>query len=328
MNNYLLKTANLRKYYSEEGRLSFFSIGSKKAMVRALENVDLHIHKNEVLGLVGESGCGKSTLGRTIIRLEEPTSGEIFFENKNITRLSQEELKPLRKKMQIIFQDPASSLNPRKTVFDIISQPLKVHGLAHTKAEMVEGVADLLEMVGLEKDHMERFPHQFSGGQRQRICIARAISLRPIFLVADEVVSALDVSIQSQILNLLMLLKNDLNLSILFISHDLSVIRQISDRVAVMYLGGIMEMAPSEILFSSPRHPYTQALISAIPIPDVEIGWSPVILQGETPSPSQRPKGCPFHPRCLRSFDRCHQEGVELLMISENHFVACHLYRV
>jgi oligopeptide transport system ATP-binding protein len=328
LNDYLLKTTNLRKYYSEEGRISLFSLGSKKSVVRALENIDLHILRNEVLGLVGESGCGKSTLGRTILRLEEPTSGEIFFENEDITRLSQKELKPVRKKMQIIFQDPASSLNPRKTVFEIISQPLKVHGLANTRREMVEGVADLLQKVGLEKDHMERYPHQFSGGQRQRICIARAIALKPNFLVADEVVSALDVSIQAQILNLLMLLKNDLNLSILFISHDLSVIRQISDRVAVMYLGGIMEMAPSESLFSSPYHPYTQALISAIPIPDVEVGWSPVILQGETPSPSQRPKGCPFHPRCLRAFDLCDKEDVHLLKISQNHSVACHLYRV
>jgi len=327
LDDYLVKTTNLRKYYSEEGRLSFFSLVSRKSLVKAVDSIDLQIHKNEVLGLVGESGCGKSTLGKTIMRLEEPTSGSIFFENRNITQLSQEELKPIRRKMQIIFQDPASSLNPRKTVLETISQPLKVHGLVSGKSAIVERVADLLQKVGLEKDHMERYPHQFSGGQRQRICIARAIALNPIFLVADEVVSALDVSIQAQILNLLMILKNDLNLSILFISHDLSVVRQVSDRVAVMYLGGIVEMAPSENLFSSPFHPYTQALISAIPVPDVEIGWSPVILHGETPSPSQRPEGCFFHPRCPKAFDLCEKEGASLNEIAQGHFVACHLYR-
>jgi oligopeptide/dipeptide ABC transporter ATP-binding protein len=320
-------TKTLRKYYSEEGRLSFFSLGSSKSLVKAVDNIDLHIYRNEVLGLVGESGCGKSTLGKTIMRLEDPTSGSIFFENHNITDLSQKKLKPIRKKMQIIFQDPASSLNPRKTVLETISQPLKVHGLASGKSEIFERVADLLEKVGLEKDHMERYPHQFSGGQRQRICIARAIALNPIFLVADEVVSALDVSIQAQILNLLMILKNDLNLSMLFISHDLSVVRQVSDRVAVMYLGAIVEMAPSENLFSSPLHPYTQALLSAIPAPDVEIGWRPVILHGEAPSPSQRPKGCFFHPRCPKAFDLCEKESVSLNEIARDHFVACHLYR-
>ena len=323
----LVKTENLKKYYSEEGRLSFFSVGSIKYVVRAVDNLDLHIHRNEVLGLVGESGCGKSTLGKTILRLEEPTSGKIFFENQDITHYSHDSLKSIRKKMQIIFQDPASSLNPRKTVSDIISQPLNVHGLVSGKRDTIDRVADLLRKVGLERDHMDRYPHQFSGGQRQRICIARAIALNPTFLVADEVVSALDVSIQAQILNLLMILKNDLNLSILFISHDLSVVRQISDRVAVMYLGRIVEMAPSENLFSAPRHPYTRALLSAIPIPDVQIGWSPVILKGETPSPSRRPEGCSFHPRCPEVFDLCDKEDVELVEISAGHSVACHLYR-
>ena len=326
MNNYLVKTSNLKKYYSEEGGISFFSLGSRKSLVRAVDNINLFVHRNEVLGLVGESGCGKSTLGKTIIRLEEPTSGKIFFEDQDITNLSQEGLKSLRKKMQIIFQDPYSSLNPRKTVFETISQPLKVHGMVFNKSETSDRVADLLQKVGLEKSHMERYPHQFSGGQSQRICIARAIALDPIFLVADEVVSALDVSIQAQILNLLVILKNDLNLSILFISHDLSVVRQISDRVAVMYLGKIMEMAPSENLFSSPLHPYTQALMSAIPVPDAEIGWHPIILQGETPSPSQRPKGCFFHPRCPKVFDICDKEDISLNEISQGHFVACHLY--
>ncbi|MBU2498995.1 MAG: dipeptide/oligopeptide/nickel ABC transporter ATP-binding protein, partial [Proteobacteria bacterium] len=237
LDEYLIRTSNLKKYYAEEGRLSFFSLKSTKSLVRAVDQVDLLIGRNEVLGLVGESGCGKSTLGRTIIRLEEPTSGRIFFLGREITHLSQHDLKAFRKKMQIIFQDPASSLNPRKTVFEIISQPLKVHGKVSGKKATVERVADLFDKVGLERNHMERYPHQFSGGQRQRVCIARAIALDPVFLVADEVVSALDVSIQAQILNLLMVLKEELHLSILFISHDLSVVRQISDRVAVMYIG-------------------------------------------------------------------------------------------
>jgi oligopeptide transport system ATP-binding protein len=327
LNDYLVRTSSLKKYYIGEEKLSFFSLGSRKALVRAVDEVDLFIHRNEVLGLVGESGCGKSTLGKTIIRLEEPTSGKIFFESQDITHLSPGVLKAIRKKMQIIFQDPASSLNPRRKILEAISQPLKVHGIVSGKKEAVERVADLLEKVGLEKDHMERYPHQFSGGQRQRICIARAIALNPIFLVADEVVSALDVSIQAQILNLLVILKEALDLSILFISHDLSVVRQISDRVAVMYLGRIVEMAPSEDLFSSPYHPYTQALMSAIPVPDVDIGWSPIILQGETPSPSQCPKGCAFHPRCPKAFDICQQEDLRLNKIGEDHFVACHLYK-
>lgn len=326
MNEVLIKISNLSKHYSEEGRIPFFSLGSSKRHIRAVDNINLFIKRNEVLGLVGESGCGKSTLGKTIIRLEEPTSGKIFFENQEITDLPPKGMKPLRKKMQIIFQDPYSSLNPRKTIFQIISQPLEVYGLVSSKNERIDHVANLLQKVGLETNHMERYPHQFSGGQRQRICIARAISLDPSFLVADEVVSALDVSIQAQILNLLIVLKNDLNLSILFISHDLSVVRQVSDRVAVMYLGRIVEMAPSESLFSSPLHPYTQALMSAIPVPDAEIGWNPILLKGEIPSPSQRPKGCSFHPRCPRVLNLCKEQDVPLHEISQGHFVACHLY--
>lgn len=322
----LIEISKLSKYYFEEGRIPFFSFGSRKKDIRAVDKVNLLIRRNEVLGLVGESGCGKSTLGRTIIRLEEPTSGRIFFENEDITHLPQNRLKSLRKKMQIIFQDPYSSLNPRKTVFQIIGQPLEVHGLASNKNRKVSQVADLLQKVGLEKNHMERYPHQFSGGQRQRICIARAISLDPVFLVADEVVSALDVSIQAQILNLLVILRKELNLSILFISHDLSVVRQVSDRVAVMYLGKIVEVAPSENLFSSPFHPYTQALMSAIPVPDVETGWNPILLRGEIPSPSQYFTGCSFHPRCPRVFDTCSKETVSLREIAQDHFLACHLY--
>jgi len=322
----LIKISNLSKHYFEEGKIPFFSLGFRKSNIRAVDDVDLFVKRNEVLGLVGESGCGKSTLGRTIIRLEEPTSGRIFFEDQDITHLPQERLKSFRKKMQIIFQDPYSSLNPRKTVFQIVSQPLEVHGLVSSRNETIDRVADLLQRVGLEKNHMERYPHQFSGGQRQRICIARAISLNPSFLVADEVVSALDVSIQAQILNLLIVLREDLKLSVLFISHDLSVVRQVSDRVAVMYLGRIVETAPTENLFSAPFHPYTEALMSAIPAPDVEIGWNPILLEGEMPSPSERPKGCSFHPRCPKVFDLCDKEDVSLREISPGHFVACHLY--
>jgi oligopeptide/dipeptide ABC transporter ATP-binding protein len=326
LHDVLVEVSNLSKHYFEEGRVPFFSMGFKKPNIRAVDDINLFIRKNEVLGLVGESGCGKSTLGRTMIRLEEPTSGRIILENQDITHLPQKKLKSLRKKMQIVFQDPYSSLNPRKTVFQIISQPLEVHGMVFGKSDMVERVAQLLQRVGLEEDHMERYPHQFSGGQRQRICIARAISLDPSFLVADEVVSALDVSIQAQILNLLIVLKNDLRLSVLFISHDLSVVRQVSDRVAVMYLGKIVEIAPTENLFSNSFHPYTQALMSAIPVPDVEMGWHPILLQGEIPSPSECPSGCAFHPRCPRAFSVCDKHEVTLHEISQDHFVACHLY--
>ena len=325
MAEFIIKALKLSKYYPDGKNLSFFPRGASASRLKAVDNVSLAIQKNEVLGLVGESGCGKSTLGKTILRLEEPTTGKIFFNNQDITHVTQDRLKVLRKKIQIIFQDPAASLNPRKTVFQIISQPLKIHGLVSGKSEAIYRVSDLLEKVGLEKSHMERYPHQFSGGQKQRICIARAISMDPVLLVADEVVSALDVSVQAQILNLLVVLKGDLDLSILFISHDLSVVRQISDRVAVMYLGKIVELAPSENLFTSPLHPYTQALMSAIPVPDAEMGWNPILLQGETPSPSQRPSGCSFHPRCPKATGKCEKAEGLLKKVSAGHFVRCHL---
>lgn len=326
MDESVIKVLNLKKYYSEGKNLAFLPWVSPGSYLKAVDNINLSIRKNEVLGLVGESGCGKSTLGKTILRLEEPTAGKIFFKDQDITYISQEELKILRRKIQIIFQDPASSLNPRKTVFQTISQPLKIHKLVSTKSEMIDRVENLLEKVGMEKNHMERYPHQFSGGQKQRICIARAISMIPSFLVADEVVSALDVSVQAQILNLLNVLKNDLELSILFISHDLSVVRQISDRVAVMYLGKIVELAPSENLFTSPMHPYTQALISAIPIPEADTKWTPILLKGEAPSPYQELMGCSFQTRCSNVFDRCKTEEVRLKQVKDGHFVRCHLY--
>ena len=326
MSDFIVQTLNLCKYYYEESRLPFLSLGKPSRHVRAVDNISLGIERNEVLGLVGESGCGKSSLGKTIIRLEEPTSGEIIFENQDITHLSHAQMMPIRRKMQIILQDPYASLNPRKTVFQIINQALELHWPDSTKSERTERVEELVEKVGLETNQLKRYPHQFSGGQRQRICIARAISFDPIFLVADEVVSALDVSIQAQILNLLLFLKKDLELSILFISHDLSVVRQLSDRVAVMYLGKIVEMASSDDLFSNPMHPYTQALMSAIPIPDADKKWDPILLKGEPPSPLQRPKGCYFHPRCHKAFQVCDKENVSLNEIDSGHFVACHLF--
>lgn len=325
VSEYILAVSNLKKYYREEKRLSFSSTAAGATYLRAVDDVSFSMGPNEVLGLVGESGCGKSTLGKTLIRLEEPTSGRIQFEGRDITRLSQEDLRALRRKMQIVFQDPASSLNPRKTVFQIISQPLRVHGLARSKSEALDRVADILDRVGLEREHLARYPHQFSGGQRQRICIARAISLGPSFLVADEVVSALDVSVQAQILNLLLTLKQEMALAILFISHDLSVVRQVSDRVAVMYLGKIVELAPSEDLFSHPLHPYTQALMSAIPVPDADVDWMPTLLKGETPSPTQRPPGCAFHPRCPLALEPCSTQAVVLEETDPGHFAACHL---
>lgn len=326
MVDFIVQTSNLCKYYYEESRLPFLSFGKKSRHVKAVDNISLGIERNEVLGLVGESGCGKSTLGKTIIRLEEPTSGTIFFEDQDITNLSMEQIKPLRRKMQIILQDPYASLNPRKTVFQIVSQPLELHWPDSKKKERMERVEELIDKVGLEKNQLKRYPHQFSGGQRQRICIARAISFDPIFLVADEVVSALDVSVQAQILNLLLFLKRDLNLSILFISHDLSVVRQICDRVAVMYLGRIVETASSDELFNNPLHPYTQALMSAIPIPDVEKKWEPILLRGEPPNPSLRPAGCYFHPRCHKVLGICKKQYVTLNEVNSRHFVACHLF--
>ena len=281
--------------------------------------------RGETLGLVGESGCGKSTTGRSILRLIEPTSGEVLFEGKNVARMKREEVREIRKDMQIIFQDPFASLNPRHTVGKILEEPLIVHGINSSK-ERSKRVHELLEVVGLSSYHAGRYPHQFSGGQRQRIGIARALILNPKLIVADEPVSALDVSVQSQVLNLMQDLQKEFNLTYLFIAHDLSVVRHISDRVGVMYLGRIAELADKDELYTNPLHPYTKALLSAVPVADPDKKQERIILQGDLPSPANPPTGCTFHTRCPHVMDVCREKRPEMLASRENHLVACHLY--
>ncbi|GLQ54684.1 ABC transporter ATP-binding protein [Devosia nitrariae] len=303
--------------------------GANGAVVQAVSDVSLTIAPGEVLGVVGESGCGKSTLGRSLLRLIEPTAGEVLFEGRDLVGLGKRDMKSVRRDLQIIFQDPFGSLNPRHTVGGIIGEPLEVHRVG-TRAERRARVTELLKLVGLPEDAANRYPHEFSGGQRQRIAIARALALEPKLLVADEAVSALDVSIQSQIINLIADLQKRLNLSIMFISHDLSVIRHVSDRIAVMYLGRIVEIGPAEEIMTAPKHPYTQALLSAIPRPGAARGGR-IVLEGELPDPANPPAGCAFHTRCPKVMDICHRQrpllarpaNVEPGSESE---VACHLY--
>ncbi|MDH3567486.1 MAG: dipeptide ABC transporter ATP-binding protein [Desulfobacteraceae bacterium] len=314
----LLQTRDLVKYYPIRGGVFLKEI----EVVKAVDHVSLTIESGETLGLVGESGCGKSTFGMTVLRLEEPTSGEILFEGESILSLEPEQLRALRKKMQIIFQDPFSSLNPRKTVSQIIGEPLLIHGVKN-RHERNERVMDLLNVVGLRKEHMRRYPHQFSGGQRQRIGVARALALNPKLIICDEAVSALDVSIQSQVINLLKDLQEKFGLTYLFISHDLSVVKHVSNRVAVMYLGKIVELAESEALYQNPLHPYTQALLSAYPIPDPEIKRERIILKGDVPSPINPPSGCRFHTRCLYAREICSQKEPELKEENTGHKAAC-----
>lgn len=295
------------------------------AVLKAVENLSFEIYAGETLGLVGESGCGKSTTGRCILRLEEPTSGNVFFEHADITALPYKELKLLRRKMQIIFQDPYASLNPRMTAGDIIAEPLDIHKLAKGK-ERLEKVEQLLHLVGLNPSLMGRFPHEFSGGQRQRIGIARALAVNPNFIVCDEPISALDVSVQAQIINLLKKLQREMGLTYLFIAHDLSMVKYLSNRVAVMYLGHIVELASSEDLYANPLHPYTKALLSAIPIPDpkLERNRSKIVLTGEIPSPIHPPKGCVFCTRCPKAQPICFQERPALKESAPARFTACH----
>ena len=315
----LLQAVNIVKYFPIKGGVFMKEI----AAVKAVDGVSLTIGEGETVGLVGESGCGKTTFGRAILRLEEPTSGEIYFEGQSILDYDKKKMQALRKKMQIIFQDPFSSLNPRKTVAHIIGEPLLVHGM-HSRTKRDERVLELLTVVGLRKEHMRRYPHQFSGGQRQRIGVARALALNPRLIVCDEAVSALDVSIQAQVINLLKDLQNDFGLTYLFISHDLSVVEHVSDRVAVMYLGKIVEFAPSKALYKKPIHPYTQALLSAVPLPDPALKRNTrIILKGDVPSPIDPPPGCSFHPRCLYAKETCSRSEPELKEIDNDHLAAC-----
>lgn len=317
----VLAVRNLKKYFPV--KKGFLRKG--KDQVKAVDDVTFSLKKGETLGLVGESGCGKSTLGRTVLQLVKPTSGEVLFEGKDISSMSFSELRPYRKDIQMIFQDPYSSLNSRKTVKSILKEPFKIHRL-HNERERNEKVEEMLELVGLNRGLSNRFAHEFSGGQRQRIGIARALMLSPRLVIADEPVSALDVSVQAQVLNLMQDLQEKLQLTYLFIAHDLSVVKHFSTRVGVMYLGRIVELANKSSLYSSPMHPYTKALLSAVPVPKVGIRRERIILQGDVPSPQNPPAGCAFHTRCSYCMDICKVERPDLKETDTGHFVACHLY--
>jgi len=317
-NTPLLELQDIVKHFPVTGGMLLRQIAS----VRAVDGVNLEIREGETLGLVGESGCGKSTLGRLILRLDEPTSGDILFRGESILGYDKGQMRALRREMQIIFQDPFSSLNPRKNVAHIIGEPLYVHGTTNRR-EREKKVLRLLEVVGLKREHMRRYPHQFSGGQRQRIGVARALALNPKLVICDEAVSALDVSIQAQVINLLQDLQEEFGLTYLFISHDLSVVEHISNRIAVMYLGEVVELADSDTLYKEPIHPYTQALLSAAPVPDPKRMSKRTTLIGDVPSPINPPLGCRFHTRCPFARDTCSREAPQLNEVHENHFVAC-----
>lgn len=318
----LIEVKNLKKYFIKKSGV----FDKKVDYIKAVDNVSFYIKKGETLGLVGESGCGKSTTGRTLIRLYRPTEGEMFYNGVDISKLDKNELMPFRKKMQMIFQDPYASLNGRMTVGDIIGESIDIHKIA-TGKERQEIVYDLLNKVGLGKDHASRYPHEFSGGQRQRIGIARALAVKPEFIICDEPISALDVSIQAQVINMLDDLQSELGLTYLFIAHDLSMVKHISNRVGVMYLGSLVEVANNYELYKNPVHPYTKALLSSIPIPDPDKSEeiNRIVLEGDVPSPLNPPSGCKFRTRCRYAMEICSEEAPELKDIGSEHYVACHL---
>ncbi|MFS8513228.1 MAG: ATP-binding cassette domain-containing protein, partial [Planifilum fulgidum] len=315
----ILEVKNLKNY---------FHVG-RNQVIKAVDDVTFDVYKGETLGLVGESGCGKSTIGRTLIRLYEATSGSVIFKNKNVHQLKGQELKKFNREMQMIFQDPYASLNPRMTVGDIVAEGLDIHGLVKNNKERRERVLELLKTVGLGEEHIDRFPHEFSGGQRQRIGIARALAVNPDFIIADEPISALDVSIQAQVVNLMKRLQREKGLTYLFIAHDLSMVKYISDRVGVMYLGQLVELADSQELYEHPLHPYTEALLSAVPIPDPnkEKRRERIILKGDVPSPINPPSGCRFRTRCPKAMDICAKVVPTWQEVRPQHWVACHLYQ-
>lgn len=322
MADVLLKAVDLKKYFP----VKFGILNRQTQYVKAIDGVSFEVYRGEVFGIVGESGCGKSTLGKVICKLEEKTSGEIYVGGQEISSLTKKEMRDLRKKIQMVFQDPYASLNPRMSIRDIVAEPLIIHKLSEGKEDIDKKVVELLRMVGLDSYHAQRYPHEFSGGQRQRIGIARALAINPEIVIADEPVSALDVSIQSQVLNLLTELKKDLNLTYIFIAHDLSVVEHISDRIGVMYLGNFVEIADKYELYKNPLHPYTQALLSAIPIADPTLKKERIILKGSIPSALNPPSGCKFHTRCRHVMDICKVETPRKREVGENHFVFCHLY--
>lgn len=319
-NENLLEVRNLSTYFPLKRGIFNKEVGA----VRAVDNVSFTIKKGETLGLVGESGCGKSTLGKTLLRLIEPSAGHIIFEGIDITQLKGKAMRAMRQKMQLIFQDPYAALNPRMTIRDILIEPLQIHQLCNTKEEQTKRIHKLLDNVKLATNVLSKYPHEFSGGQRQRISIARALAVKPAFIVCDESVSALDVSIQAQVINLLMDLQKELGLTYLFIAHDLKVVEFVSHQVAVMYLGRIVEKASAQAIYQNPQHPYTKALLSAIPIPDPNHKKERIILQGDVPSPISPPTGCHFHPRCWRATAVCQTQYPDVTYLEEKHWFRCH----